>query len=206
MNNPIPDHAPHHIPVSEQESDDSRRSLLVPSLLAAIIIAAAIFTLIHSTYHKDPSTGWIVSTTVYPIHSNPPHTGGVQIASARGSDQVYLLPVVEVYNHITLPIFIESLAVDVITSSGDTLHCTAAQPRDFQPMYDLYPDLARSQAASGTPPLLRDTRIEPNGTAHGLVMVHFPISKDDWAHRQSATLTVTFYHQMPLIIAFPQNQ
>ncbi|HEY0308265.1 MAG TPA: hypothetical protein VGB94_08890 [Acidobacteriaceae bacterium] len=206
MTNPIPDHEPHHISISEEEPEDSRKNLLIPALLAAVLIAAAVFILIHYTYHQEPSTGSIVSTTVFPIHTNPARHGGMQLANAHGDDQIYLLPVVEIYNHITLPMFIESLAVDVTTADGETLHCAAAQPGDFQAMYAMYPDLERIQPAKVTGKLLRDTRIERDGKAYGVVMVHFPISKDAWDHRQSATLTVSFYHQTPLIIPFPKNQ
>jgi hypothetical protein len=206
MTNPISDHEPHHIPVPKVGPDDSDKSLLAPVLLAAVILTAVIFTLVHYTYHKYPSTGAIISTTIYPIHTAPPQSGGIRIASAHGEDQVYLLTVVEIYNHLKLPIFVKSFAVDVTTQGGDTLQCMAAQTGDFQPMYAMYPDLARGQTTKDNAPLLRDTRIEPNNTTHGLVMVHFPISKDVWAHRQSATLTVSFYHQSPLSIPFPQNQ
>jgi hypothetical protein len=206
MSNPIPHQEQPSIRIAVSAPQESRGSLLVPGLLALLVIAAAALILVHYTYHKDPSTGSISSTMVYPIHTAPRHFGGLQIASDKGSDQVYLLPVVAVDNHITLPIFIESIAADVITADGTTLHCLAAQQSDFKAMYDIYPDLGRSQAAQVNPPLLRDTRIEPKGEAHGLVMVHFPLSKDDWTHRHSATVTVSFYHQAPLTIPFPQNQ
>jgi hypothetical protein len=203
MPNPIPDSGLHAIATSED--GDGQHSLVVSIILALIILSAIAATLVHYTYHKDFATGRILSTTVFPIHIDAPRSGAVQMLGAQASDDVYLLPVVEIANHITLPIFIESLAVDAVLSDGTELHCTGAQAGDFPKMWAAYPDLSRAPEFTGDSPLLRDTQIDPDSSAHGLVMVHFPISREEWQHRRSATLTISFYHQSPLSIAFPQT-
>jgi len=205
MSNPIPDSGSHHIPVSEDEEDGSQRSLMVPILLALFVIAAVAVTLVHYTYHKDFATGVIPSSIVYPIHTEA--KGAMQIVGMGAEDQIYLLPIIEVHNHISLPLFIESLAADVTTTDGTVYHCTDAQVRDFQLMYAAYPELGREVELTGDSPLQRDTRIESEGgMVHGLMMVHFPISQDAWEHRQSASVTISFYHQQPLVIPLPANQ
>jgi len=205
MSNPIPDSGSHHIPVSEFEEEESRRSLLVPISLALFVILASAATVVHYTYHKDFASGLIPATIVYPIHSQS--NASMQVVGAGVQDELYLLPTIELHNHISLPLFIESMSADVTTTDGTTLHCTAAQLSDFTPMYTAYPDLAREVEADGDSPLQRDTRIENDGgTVHGLMMVHFPITEDAWEHRQSASVTVSFYHQSPLVIPFPANE
>jgi len=185
-------------------SEGGLHNLLVPGLLALLLLATAAYFLVRFTHHKDFATGSITATTVFPIHHAAP-SGGVRLANAHGQEEVYILPVVGVTNHVSLPLFIESIAADVTTADGVTLHCNGAQLSDFQPMYAMYPALAQIETGDGNSPLQRDTRIESNSEAHGLVMVHFPISQDAWAHRQSAAVTVSFYHQPPITIPFPAN-
>jgi hypothetical protein len=205
MSNPIPDSEVHGIAGPEDEGEETPRSLLAPILLALFAMLVITATVVHYTYHKDFASGVIPSTVVYPIHTESTASG--QMAGAGVEDNVYLLPTVEVHNHISLPLFIESLAADVTTADGATYHCTAAQEGDFTPMYAAYPELWHAVQITGDSPLQRDTRIESGGgTTHGLVMVHFPISQDAWQHRQSASVTISFYHQPPLVIPFPADQ
>jgi hypothetical protein len=204
MSNPLPDSRSHHIAEFEEE-EENQRGILGPVLFALFAILALTITVIHYTYHKDFATGAIPSTIVYPIHTES--TASNQMVGAGAEDDLYLLPTVELRNHITLPLFIESLAADVTTADGATYHCTAAQENDFTPTYAAYSGLWHAVQVTGDKPLQRDTRIESDdGTAHGLVMVHFPISQDAWQHRQSASVTVSFYHQPPLVIPFPADQ
>jgi hypothetical protein len=190
----------------EPEYEESRRNLAVPLALALFVILAVAGTVVHYTYHKDFANGLIPNTIVYPIHMQAA-VGAVQVVGTGASDEVYLLPIVELHNHISLPLFVESMAADVTTADGVTYHCTAAQLNDFAPMYVRYPELAHEVEASGDSPLQRDTRVEPDGgRAHGLIMVHFPLSQDAWEHRLSASVTVSFYHQGPLVIPFPAGQ
>jgi hypothetical protein len=38
-----------------------------------------------------------------------------------------------------------------------------------------------------------------------MVLLHFPISEDQWNHRRSATLNIDLYHQGPLSVAIPNG-
>jgi hypothetical protein len=204
MRNPIPDSGSHHINAPEFEEEGERHSILVPILLALFVVLAAAGTTAYYTYHKDFAAGTISSTIVYPIHRE--EKAAIQVVGTGDVDILYLLPLVQVHDHISLPLFIESLAADVTTADGATYHCTGAQNNDFAPMYAAYPDLAHMVEGTGDRPLQRDTRIENNGGAvHGLMMFHFPISEAAWQHRQSASVTISFYHQQSLVIPFPAN-
>jgi len=189
----------------DAESPEGERNLLLPVTIALLLFAIAAAVVIHFTYHKTFADGTVSSTIVYPIHSDAP-SGGIRLLGAKGEDNLYVLPVVAVHNNIVLPIFIESIAVDLTLADGSTLHCTDAQGNDFQSVFAQFPSLGRTVDLTGDSPLLRDTRIESDATAHGLVMAHFLASLDDWQHRQSATVTVSFYHQQPLVITIPANQ
>ncbi len=205
MSNPLPDSGSHETAASDHEYEGSQRNLLVPIALALFAMLVIAATVVHYTYHKDFASGVVPSTIVYPIHIESKATG--QMVGAGAEDDLYLLPLVEVHDHITLPLFIASLAADVTTADGATYHCTGAQEDDFTPMYSAYPDLWHQVEATGDSPLQRDTRIENDGgSAHGLVMVHFPITQSAWEHRLSASVTVSFYHQPPLVIPIPADQ
>jgi hypothetical protein len=204
MSNPLPDSRTPEFVTSEFDQEGPRRSLMAPVLLALAVVLIAGAALVHYTYHKDFATGEVRATVVYPIHMGS--TATMQVVGP-GDDTLYLLPTLELHNHITLPLFIESLAVDMTAADGTTYHCTAAQLGDFAPMYANYPELARTVEATGDSPLQRDTRIEAGGgAAHGLIMVHFPITQGVWEQRKSASITVSFYHQQPLVIPFPAGQ
>jgi hypothetical protein len=204
MSKPLPDSGSHSIHTSEFEERESH-SILVPVLLALFVVLLLATAAVYYTYHKDFAAGVIPSTIVYPIHRE--EKAAVQVVGTGDVDILYLLPLLQVQDHISLPLFIESLAADVTTADGTTYHCTAAQNNDFAPMYAAYPELAHMVESTGDSPLQRDTRIESNGGAvHGLMMVHFPISQMEWEHRQSASVTISFYHQHSLVIPFPAGQ
>jgi hypothetical protein len=38
-----------------------------------------------------------------------------------------------------------------------------------------------------------------------MLLFQFPIAKDIWDHRQSATITVDLYHQAPQTITIPKS-
>src|SRR5260370_1042601 len=44
-------------------------------------------------------------------------------------------------------------------------------------------------------PLLRETMISPGQSAEGMILLHFPVTKEVWDHRRRAVLNVDLYHQ-----------
>jgi hypothetical protein len=88
-----------------------------------------------------------------------------------------------------------------MTSEGEQFTSSAVQKQDLDNLYTTFPALRPMSSA----PLLRETLIEPGQTAEGMVLLHFPVTKDVWNHRRSAILHIDLYHQGPISIAIPQD-
>ena len=186
MPNPIPNSGPHPIAASEDASEDSRSGMLVPIILAVIILAALAVTLVHYTYHSDFASGMVLTTRTYAVHRDAPPVAGMQVVGAGAEDSLYVIPDIEIRNHLSMPITVESMSMELVLGDGSTLQCIGAHHNDFDTVFARYPELAGMEKLTGGYPLDRDTQIETGAIAHGNVMVHFPIPLEVWQHRQSA--------------------
>ena len=161
--------------------------------IAAVLFAIVAGIVIHFTYHATFADATLTHTTLYPAHTvtlepSPMHD--------VGHDEMYVLPMVSLHDNLTLPISLEGITATVITADDQQFDCNAAYPDELARVYAFYPALA----ANGNNLLLRGTTVAHNTTAQGLVLVHFPLSQDEWIKRKSAYLTLTFYYQPPIIV------
>ena len=62
---------------------------------------------------------------------------------------------------------------------------------DLDNVYTSFPGLK----PLASEPLLRDTMISPGQSAEGMILLHFPVTKEVWDHRRTAVLNVDLYHQ-----------
>ena len=78
---------------------------------------------------------------------------------------------------------------------------SAIEKNDFDNLYTTFPQL-KPFASS---PLLRETAIQPNDHAEGMVLLHFPVTQAQWDQRTSATVTITTYSQGDLTVTIPKS-
>lgn len=187
-------------PVSELKfAQPERRNFLAPVLVAVVILGIAITLLLLYT-PRSTAQLTILKTIIYPTHTVF-KSESILVGRDRSQDDLYILTTIRVEDRLNLPLFIKDLTGTLVTAEGETIETSAVQKQDLENLYTSFPVL-RPLAST---PLLRDTRIDPRKTAEGMVILHFPVTKDVWNHRKSGKLNLDFYHQRRISIVLPQG-
>ena len=77
------------------------------------------------------------------------------------------------------------------TGEGEEITTSAVEKPDLENVYTSFPGLK----PLASEPLLRETMISPGQSAEGMILLHFPVTKEVWDHRRRAVLNVDLYHQ-----------
>ncbi len=117
----------------------------------------------------------------------------------KTENDLYVMPTLRVQNGYRVPLFLQDFKSTLIFADGSELNADAVNKKDLAEVVRMFPDIRPKM----TPMLDRDTEIVPGATAEGMVVLQFPISKEEWDKKKSAGLTVSFYHQAPLTVAIP---
>jgi hypothetical protein len=179
-------------------SQPERRSYLVPALVVAVIVAVAAGLIYKFTPHRIADIA-VTHTVVVPIHTVTPSPMKLSGADP-GQDDLYILTTVRVDDKLKLPLFIKDITGTLTTPDGD-LTASAIEKSEFDNLYLTFPQLK----PFASPPLLRETSIQPNDHAEGMVLLHFPITQAQWDQRTSATVTITTYSQGELTVPIPKS-
>jgi hypothetical protein len=166
-----------------------RRNLLVPVLLAFLILGIVLALVLKFTPHKTADLA-ITRTAVYPAHTVF-KSDTIVVANQHTEDDLYVVTTLHIDDRLDLPLFIKDFTATITTADGEEVTTSAVEKRDLDNVYASFPDLK----ALTSEPLLRDTMISPGQSAEGMVLLHFPVTKDVWDHRRRAVLNVDLYHQ-----------
>ena len=166
-----------------------RRNLLVPVLLAFLILGIVLALVLKFTPHKTADLT-ITRTAVYPAHTVF-KSDTIVVANQHTEDDLYVVTTLHIDDRLDLPLFIKDFTATITTADGEEVTTSAVEKRDLDNVYASFPDLK----ALTSEPLLRDTMISPGQSAEGMVLLHFPVTKDVWDHRRRAVLNVDLYHQ-----------
>lgn len=185
-------------------SQPERRNFLVPALIVAVLVSVAFALIYFFTPHRV-ADAQITHVSVLPEHIVFSRGGPIDSPHVVGGknpteDDLYILATVRIHDDLKLPLFIKDLTGTLTTSDGTDVTVSAVEKNDLEDVYQAFPSI---KSASG-PPLLREIEIAPDGTAEGVVMLHYSATEDDWKQRKSASVTVDFYHQDPITIPIPQ--
>src|SRR5271170_8355306 len=167
----------------------ARRNLLVPVLLAFLILGIVLALVLKFTPHKTADLT-ITRTAIYPAHTVF-RSDSIIVANQHTEDDLYVLTTLRIDDRLHLPLFLKDFTATLTTAEGEEITTSAVEQRDFENVYTSFPDLK----PLATEPLLRDTMIGPGQFAQGMVLLHFPVTKEVWDHRRSAVLNVDLYHQ-----------
>jgi hypothetical protein len=180
-------------------SQSERRSYLVPGLVVLVIVAVAAVLIYEFTPHRIADLT-VTHTVVVPIHTA--FRSGSQLVGAQTAalDDLYVLTTVRVDDKLKLPIFIKDITGTLTTPDGEDT-TSAIEKNDFDNLYTTFPQL---KPLAGLP-LYRDTAIQPNDHAEGMVLLHFPVDQATWDKRTSATVTITTYSQGDLTVTIPKS-
>ena len=142
----------------------------------------------------------VTHLTIYPVHTVLSTGSRIVGAGDQAQDDLYLFATIHIDNRLHDPLFISDFTA-TYTAPDDTVSQTGAvEERDFANLFTTFPALKPLAGEA----LRRETTIDPDGHADGTVILHFPITQAEWDQRKSATISVAFYHQDPLIIPIPK--
>jgi hypothetical protein len=178
------------MPVSDLKfAQPARRNLLAPVLLAFLILGIVLALLLRFTPHKTADLT-ITRTTVYPTHTVF-KSDSIIVANQRAEDALYVLTTLRIDDRLHLPLFLKDFTATLTTAEGEEITTSAVEKPDLENVYTSFPALK----PLASEPLLRDTMISPGQSAEGMILLHFPITKEVWDHRRSAVLNIDLYHQ-----------
>jgi hypothetical protein len=167
----------------------ARRNLLVPVLLAFLILGIILTLLLLFTPHRTADLA-ITRTTIYPAHTVF-KSDSMIVANQHTEDDLYVLTTLRIDDRLHLPLFLKDFTATLTTAEGEEITTSAIEKRDLDNVYTAFPALK----PLASEPLLRDTMISPGQSAEGMVLLHFPVTKEVWDHRRTAVLNVDLYHQ-----------
>src|SRR5882757_2790873 len=167
----------------------ARRNLLAPVLLAFLILGIVLALLLRFTPHKTADLT-ITRTTVYPTHTVF-KSDSILVANQRAEDALYVLTTLRIDDRLHLPLFLKDFTATLTTAEGEEITTSAVEKLDLDNVYTSFPGLK----PLASEPLLRDTMISPGQSAEGMILLHFPVTKEVWDHRRTAVLNVDLYHQ-----------
>jgi hypothetical protein len=178
------------LPVSDLKfAQPVRRNLLVPVLLAFLILGIILALVLRFTPHKTAELA-ITRTVVFPTHTVF-KSETIVVSNQHAEDELYILATLRIDDRLRLPLFLKDFTATLTTADGEQVTTSAVEKRDLDTVYSSFPDLK----AVATEPLLRDSIVNPGGSAEGMILLHFPVTKDVWDRRRSAVLNVDLYHQ-----------
>ena len=178
------------MPVSELKfAQPDRRNLLAPVLLAFLILGIVIALLIRFSPHRNADLT-ITHTAVYPVHTVF-KSDSIVVGNQHAEDDLYVLTNLRIDDHLHLPLFLKDFTATLTTAEGEEITTSAVEKDDLDNVYTSFPAVK----ALASEPLLRDTMINPGQSAEGMILLHFPVTKEVWDHRRSAVLNIDLYHQ-----------
>jgi hypothetical protein len=178
------------IPVSDLKfAQPARRNLLAPVLLAFLILGIVLALLLRFTPHRTADLS-IVRTTIYPTHTVF-KSDSIVVANQHAEDALYVLTTLRIDDRLHLPLFLKDFTGTLTTAEGEEITTSAVEKLDLENVYTSFPALK----PLASEPLLRDTMISPGQSAEGMILLHFPVTKEVWDHRRTAVLNIDLYHQ-----------
>ncbi len=139
---------------------------------------------------KNTADLTVIKTFIYPAHTVF-KSDSIVVGSDQAQDDLYVLTTLRVDDRLRLPLYLKDFTATLITANGQQFTTSAIEKGEFPNLYTSFPALK----ALASEPLLRDTMIAPANSAEGMIVLHFPVTKDTWDHRQIAVLHVDLYHQ-----------
>jgi len=179
-------------------SQSERRSFLVPALVAVAVLGGIFALLFWLNPHRVADLA-VTHTAILPTHTVFKSETMLVGAQEQAEDDLYVLATVRIDDRLRLPLFIKDITATLTTPQGEAT-ASAVQKNDLPNLYVTFPALKPLASA----PLLRETAIQPGEHAEGMVLLHFPVAQAQWDQRQSAVITIDFYHQGELTVPIPK--
>ena len=169
-----------HVPM-EEEFDKAKWTLppWQPVVVALVIVGVVVAILAFVTRAKPQGRATI------------DNLNAVQIQG----DNVMVAVNVTLNNAGQKPLWIHDIKAQLKTDKGEFTD-EAAPAVDAERYYQAFPDLKQNTL----PALLPEAKIAPGGQQQGTVVFSFPVTKDQFDHRKSLTVTIQPYDQKPVVL------
>ncbi len=171
-----------HIPITEEM--DSARWTLPPAtpVIVVVIVLACIVGLLAWIFRAKPAGSGAIT--------------GVYAVEVPSQSSVMVELHVRLQDISEKPLWVRDVKATVKTAQGEYSDEAASQA-DFHRYFQAFPELAQHQIA----PLAPETKITPGARTEGMVIVSFPLTKDQFDQRQSLAVTIQPYDQRSVTIA-----
>lgn len=180
----------------------ARRNFTVPILSSLAVLGIALAALLYFTPHSTAKVT-IKNVAVYPSHVVF-KSESLIVGRDTVEDTLYLLVNLHIENRRHMPLFIKDFTATLAPADADPITTSAVEKPDIPNLYTSFPPLKSLADEQAAPLLLRETQIDINKSADGLLLLHFPVSQATWDQRKSATVTIDLYHQEPVTIPIPK--
>jgi hypothetical protein len=183
----------------------SRSKLPAISIAAAVLIVAAGAFFYFSS--SKPAEITVTRVQVYAAHieMKAMKGNGAHIIGAAPSvdNDLYIVLTVKLTDKDRAPLFIRDETAVLTAPDHSILESSAIQKGELANLYTSFPQLQALASA----PLARDTEVAPGQTVEGMVLLHFPgATETNWHPRESATLTLDFFHQPSQTVTIPDQK
>ncbi len=178
----VPERDAGHLPITEEM--DSARWTLPPAtpVIVVVIVLACIIGLLAWIFRARPAGSGAIT--------------GVYAVEVPNQSSVMVELHVRLQDISQKPLWVRDVKATVKTAQGEYSD-EAASRADFQRYFQAFPELAQHQIA----PLAPETKITPGAQTEGMVIVSFPVTKDQFDQRQSLAVVIQPYDQRSVTIA-----
>jgi hypothetical protein len=182
----------------------AHRNFALPLILAVAILASAGAMLAYFFPSEKPQVT-LAHSTVYvgkTVFEKQTFQNGSHVVGQGPSEEqdLYVVATVHIDNPLKTTIYLDDVNATLTGSDGSQMQASAIGKSDLSSVYNAFPELKPMVAT----PLVREASIAPGQSAEGTVLLQFPVTKDIWDARQSATLSVEFYHLAPITLTLPK--
>jgi Domain of unknown function (DUF4352) len=182
-----------------------RRNFALPILLALGVLAVAAGLLAYFFPYKKPQVA-LTHSTIYIGHTvfeKQNFQNGTKVVGQGPSteDDLYVIATVHIQNPLKVPLTLNDFTATLTGADGSQMQTSGVEKNQLDSVFIAFPEL---KPMTGTP-LLRETVIAPGQSADGTILFQLPVAKTTWDQRQSATFSIDFYRESPVLVTIPKN-
>lgn len=174
--------------------------LVWASVIAAVIVSAAIAFYVIVEQKPPAATGAIEQVWIHPQHTETSGFDANGAAMAKESfDQIYVFARVKLQNQSKQPLFVHSIMTNAKLEDG--IHTAYdATSTDYERVFLAYPSIPVPHGK----PLSPETTIPPGEALEGYIVAAFRVTKEQWDARKDLTFIFAIQYQPDLVLA-PQT-
>jgi hypothetical protein len=171
--------------------------VLWASILAGVIVTAAIAIYVITGQKPPAATGEIEQIWVHPQHTE---TSGYDANGApmakEAFDQVYVFALVKLHNQGKNPLFLHNIMTNATMDDG--IHSSyAATVSDYNRVFIAYPNMPVPHGK----PLSPQSTIGPGQTVEGTIVSAFRLTQEQWGARKDLNFSFGIQYQPDLVVA-----